>query len=189
MSIATRLREDQDGYTLTELLVGLTISLLVIGAGAMVVTMAVTTQPQTTERAGQIQQGRVMIENLTRELRQGESVLSASNSGLELLTYVPVATCGGSGGGPAQLCRVSYTCGSSSCARTEMGSTGAGASSTTTVVSGVTGPNVFFPGQTPPADPTYVGVRLVYPQESGEEAVTIDDGAALRNHFDANGGT
>jgi hypothetical protein len=145
----------------------------------------VTSQPRTTERAGQIQQGRVMLESLTRELRQGESIVTATSSQLELLTYVSVGTCGAGGPGSAQLCRVTYTCGSSTCSRTETGPSG-GASSTREVVSGITGPNVFS-AQGDPLDPTYVGVRLVFPQDSGEEAITIDDGAALRNHAGVTG--
>ena len=35
-----------------------------------------------------------------------------------------------------------------------------------------------------PLEPTYVAVRLVFPQESGEEAITLEDGAALRNYYD-----
>jgi prepilin-type N-terminal cleavage/methylation domain-containing protein len=186
MGLLAALRR-QNGYTLPELLVGLTIGLIIAAAGSTVVVMAVQSQPRTTERAGQIQQGRVMMETLTRELRQGESVLAASNSQLQILTYVSASSCGSGAAGSAKLCRVTYSCGSTSCTRTEIGASGTGASTTETVAAGITGPNVFFPGQTPPADPTYVDVRLVYPQDDGAEAVTLDDGAALRNYFDATG--
>lgn len=187
MGAARRLRVDEGGYTLPELLMGVVIGLLVASGAAMVLMMSVRAQPHTTERAGQIQQGRVMLETLTRELRQGESIVSASPSQLELLTYVSTGACGVASSGTARLCQVAYSCGSSACTRTERppGITTGG--STRTVVSGITGPNVFSPSGDDPLDPTYVGVRLVFPQDSGEEAVTIDDGAALRNHFDASG--
>lgn len=185
MASGGRLGGDEAGFTLPELLIAATIALLVTAAGAMVVIMAVTSQPRTTERAGQIQQGRVMLESLTRELRQGESIVTATSSQLELLTYVSVGTCGAGGPGNAQLCRVSYSCGSSTCSRTETGPSG-GATSTHEVVRGITGPNVFVP-QGDPLDPTYVGVQLVFPQDSGDEAVTLEDGAALRNHAGVTG--
>jgi prepilin-type N-terminal cleavage/methylation domain-containing protein len=180
MSAARAVRSDERGYTLTELLVGVTIALLVTAGAATVVMMAVRTQPHTTERAGQIQQGRFMLETLTRELRQGESIQGATTSQVSFLTYVPTAVCGGSGQGPSRLCLVTYSCGSATCSRTEA-PPGGGAASTREVVSGITGPNVF---EVDPLEPTYVAVRLVFPQESGEEAITLEDGAALRNYFD-----
>jgi len=189
MGRARRVLRDERGYTLTELLVGVTIALVIAAAGSMIVVMAVQSQPRTTERAGQIQQGRVMLETVTRELRQGESILTASGNQLDMLTLVPVSTCGESAVGTARLCRVTYTCGSSSCTRTESAADSApgGPIDTLTVVSGITGPNVFAPQGVDPLDPTYVGVQLVFPQDDGTEAVTLDDGAALRNHFDASG--
>jgi prepilin-type N-terminal cleavage/methylation domain-containing protein len=186
MSASPAMRAE-GGYTLPELLVGVAIGLLVAAAASLVVIMAVQTQPRTTERAAQIQQGRVMLETLTRELRQGESVLVATNYQVQFLTFVAASSCGSGTTGSAKLCRVTYTCGSTSCNRTETGPSGTGPSTTEVVASGITGPNVFFPGQTPPAEPTYVDVRLVYPQDDGAEAVTLDDGAALRNHFDDTG--
>ena len=180
---------DERGYTLVELLVGVAMALVVAAAGSTVVVMAVQSQPRTTERAGQLQQGRVMLETLTRELRQGESILSASDSAVEMLTYVPVASCGAVGSGPAQLCRVAYSCGTTSCMRTETAPDApvGGPASTREVVQGISGPGVFDPEGTDALDPTYVGVRLVFPQDDGAEAITLEDGAALRNHFDASG--
>lgn len=174
-----------DGYSLPELLVAMVIGLLVSAAGATMVIVALQTQPRATERAAQIQQGRVLLETITRELRQGESIVSVSPSGLELLTYVPVASCGGETGA-ARICRVSYACDATSCARTEYPDDG-GTASARTVVSGISGPEVFsFQGD--PTDPSFVGVSLVFPQESGEESVTLADGAALRNHFESDAG-
>lgn len=179
--LTVRALRDEVGHTLPELLVAAVLSLLIAAAGSMLVVVAVKTQPQTSERAGQIQQGRTMLENVTRELRQAKSVTAASSSQVELLTYVPAAACGVAGTGSAQLCRVTYSCNASSCSRTERPPNATTPSRTTTSVSGITGPGVFSAEGTDPLSPAYVGVRLVFPQASGEEAVTLDDGAALRN--------
>jgi prepilin-type N-terminal cleavage/methylation domain-containing protein len=169
------------GFTLPELLVAITIALIIAGAGMTLVSMAVRAQPRVSERAAQIQQGRTMLETVGRELRQGESVSNPTPSGLSVLTYVDSASCGGAAGSPAILCRVDYACGATSCTRTERNPDGSGAAPSEVVVRGITGPNVFsYQGLI--GDPSYVGLRLVFPREDGEEGVTFEGGAALRNH-------
>lgn len=178
---------DARGYSLPELLVAMVIGLIVSAAGATMVIVALQTQPRASERAAQIQQGRVMLESITRELRQGQSIVGLSASGLEVLTYVPVASCGAPAVGDARLCRVSYTCDAATCTRIERDADGGGTPRTHLMVSGISGPGVFsFQGD--PTDPAFVGVRLVFPQEGGEESVTLEDGAALRNYFDSEAG-
>lgn len=176
----------ESGFTLPELLVALTIGLLVAAGAATMLMVAVKAQPRTSERAAQIQQGRVMLETLTRELRQGETVSNASASGLQILTYVHTSACGsGTAGGEARMCLVIYSCADGSCVRTERDPDGSGTAPPRTVVAGISDPAVFsYQGG---ADATYVGVRLVFPQDDGEEAVTLSDGAALRNFFDSTG--
>ena len=134
-------------------------------------------QPAVSERAGRVQQGRTMLEVLSRELRQGESVLTPTTSGLSVVTYVNSAACGGAYATNSILCRVTYTCGSTSCTRTERNPDGSGTGSAETIVRGITGPNVFS-YQGTPGDPSYVGIRLVFPADDGSEAITLDDGAA-----------
>ena len=57
---------------------------------------------------------------------------------------------------------------------------GVGCSSPTTVVSGLSTNQVFtFSPQAP--GQAYVGVRLAFPAGNGEDAITIQDGVALRN--------
>jgi type II secretory pathway pseudopilin PulG len=183
---------DDGGYTLVELLVGIVIGMVVLGAAVGVVSFSVQAQPERNERAAQIQDGRVMIERMVRELRQGEQVFSASATGLSVLTYVNSTACGGTTASTKILCRVTYACGSSSCTRTERAPDNSGAGATTTVVSGITGPNVFCYaprdgagacGASSSAQPEYVAVRLVFPDGDGDEAITLDDGASLRNFF------
>jgi prepilin-type N-terminal cleavage/methylation domain-containing protein len=180
---AVRRSRRSDGFTLPELLVAAMIALLVAGAGMTLLVTMVRSQPKVSERAGQVQQGRTMLEALSRELRQGESVLSSTASGLSVLTYVNSATCGGASASTSLLCRVTYACGSTSCTRTEQNPDGTGGASPDEVVRGITGPGVFsYQGTT--GDPSYVGIRLVFPADDGSEAITLDGGAALRNHFE-----
>jgi prepilin-type N-terminal cleavage/methylation domain-containing protein len=174
------------GFSLVELLVAFAIALIIAVAGMTLLTMAVRSQPRVSERAAQIQQGRTMLETVGRELRQGRAVSNPMPSGLSLLTYVDSVSCGGAAGSPAILCRVDYACGATSCTRTELNPDGSGAAAPEFVVQGITGPNVFsYQGTI--GDPSYVGLRLVFPREDGDEAVTFDGGAALRNHLSTAG--
>jgi prepilin-type N-terminal cleavage/methylation domain-containing protein len=177
-----RLRRN-DGFTLPELLVAAMIALIVAGAGMTLLITMVRSQPAVSEKAGQVQQGRTMLETLSRELRQGESVLSPTTSGLGVITYVNSATCGGAPASNSILCRVTYACNSTSCTRTEQNPDGTGSAAPETVVRGITGPNVFS-YQGAAGDPSYVGIRLIFPADDGSEAITLDGGAALRNHFE-----
>ena len=189
IAIARRIRRrvaDERGVTLIELLVGSAISLIVAGVAMTMLNASVSRQPEISERAAQIQQGRVLIERITRELRQGETVSSATSSGLEIVTYVDSATCGGGSSPTAIVCEVLYSCGSTSCTRTEREPNATSGGSTETVVSGILGPNVFS-YQPSGSDPTYVGVELRYPDDDGEEAVILSDGVALRNYLEEAG--
>ena len=182
---------DERGFTLPELLVATIIALMVAAGGMLVLQIAVRTQPQVSERAAQIQQGRTLMETISRELRQGESVEAATESSLEVMTYVSSSFCGSTETGPATLCRVTYTCAEGSCSRTEHGDSGGG--TTTQVATGLLHSSVFSYCDatdtgtacdlTAASYPTYVGLELAYPSDDGEEAITLADGVALRNHF------
>jgi prepilin-type N-terminal cleavage/methylation domain-containing protein len=176
---------DDRGFTLVETLVGLLLAVVIAGGAMAMVSFATSTQPKTTKRAAQLQQGRAMIEQITRELRQGESVTGAGATGLQVLTSVNNATCGGAYAVTAITCRVIYDCSSTSCRRTVKNPDGTGSGTAKTLVTGISSANVFTysPSAT---NPTYVGVQLVYPSTSAAdgEAVTLSDGVAVRNWFE-----
>lgn len=172
----------ESGYSLPELLVAIAVALIIAAGGAMLVTIAAQSQPRAGDRAADVQRGRAMVEAVSREVRQGQTVFNPTASGFEVLTYVDATSCGAGGSGSI-LCRVSYACGSTSCTRTERNPDGTGAGSSRIVVDGISGPNVFT-YQGGAADPTYVGINLVFPDEVGEEAVTLTDGVELRNHVE-----
>lgn len=179
------------GFTLIELLVAITIALVVTAAAATVLILAVRDQPRIADRSAQIQQGRTMVERISRELRQGDGIEDASSSGLRVHTYVSDAECGGSSSAMVP-CWITYSCASTSCTRTPDGS-----AVQETVVSSVSDPEVFcyvpWDGsaacEAPSAvDPSYVAIRLEFPREDGAEAVTVADGVVLRNHHEVTGG-
>jgi hypothetical protein len=188
---STREHSSEAGFSVAELLISTMIGLLVLGAAVSLFTAGIATQPRIDERVSQIQLARTMSERITRELRQGSNASSVNPSQLMILTYVPMSTyCNtpATSGSSIARCRVFYSCPSagstSSCTRVECPSAllaiGTGCSPPTTVVSGLTTNQVFsFSPRTP--GQAYVGVRLEFPAENGDDAITIQDGVALRN--------
>lgn len=170
---------DEEGFTLPELLVAMMLSLLVVFGAMSVVIAAQRAEPKTTERAGQIQQGRFMVERLVRELRQGERVYNPTAQGMEVVTQTSSSSCGGTGTATV-TCRVAYACGSTTCTRAIQLANGTWKSEQ--AVTGIIGPSVFS-YETPMAEqpPDYVAIELRFPSDSGSETVTVADGAQLRN--------
>lgn len=178
----------EDGFTLTEMLVAITITLIAFSSSLMVFNVAQESQPRISERGVAIQQGRVWIERLTRELRQGATMAgTATASSLSFLTYVRHSSCGSSTVGTSIQCRVTYTCTAGTCRRTEASPDGSTTDAPQETVTGLQSTNVFSYSPTPSA-PEYIGVTLQFPasQESGEteDAVTLQDGVNLRNYPD-----
>jgi type II secretory pathway pseudopilin PulG len=173
------------GFSLVELLIGSVLALLVIGAAASVFTSGIGAEPRIADRAHAIQDARVMAERITRELRMGSNATSPTPSQLTILTYVPTASCGGSGSGPATRCRVFYSCATDgTCTRTECGPNTlvppVGCGSPVRIVEGLASNQVFaftprIPGQ------AMVSVKVAFPATENDDAITIEDGAALRN--------
>jgi type II secretory pathway pseudopilin PulG len=177
----------EGGFTLPEVLVGILLTVVVAGAAMSVVSFATRTQPREAERAAQLQRGRTMIEQVTREVRQGEAVTGATASSLQILTRVHSATCGGppSATAPAITCRVLYECSATACQRTVRDPDGNGTAPARTMLSGISSASVFSYSPAT-SNPSYVAVTLVYPSATAAdgEAVTLSDGAALRNWFE-----
>jgi prepilin-type N-terminal cleavage/methylation domain-containing protein len=190
-ALPARLSSDQ-GFTLAELLIAMVLGIIVLTTAVFVFTAGIHVQPRIQKRSMEIQQARTMSERMTRELRQGSNAsVSAAGSQLMILTYVPLSTyCStpATTGSSVARCRIFYSCQSagstSSCTRIQCPpavlAVGTGCSSPTTVVSGLSTNQVFtFSPQVP--GQAYVGVRLEYPAENGDDAITIQDGVALRN--------
>ena len=169
-----------DGFTLPEVLMATVLGLLIVGVAATVFGAAMQSQPKLTARDNGISRARTTMERLTRELRQGASVSTATSTQLSFVTYVHSATCGGAFSSTSIACRVTYSCGTSSCTRREARPDGTSPGPTVTVVSGLSTGNVFTYSPNSTA-PTYIGATLVFPGQNGDDAISLSDGVTLRN--------
>lgn len=173
---------EEQGYTLIELLVASVIGLMVIGAAVYMFTASSHSEPRTRDRVARIADSRLLMANITRELRQGSTVVTATPSQLAMVTYVRRTACGNSTvSSAAILCRVTYTCSAGVCTRTEKNSNGTGTGTAVQVASGLSNSTAVFSYLPSAAAPTYVGVELIYPAEGTDDAISLKDGVALRN--------
>ena len=154
-------RRQEAGFTLVEMLVASAIALALIGVTVALVTSALSSEPRTASRSGQIEAGRVMLERVTRELREGCMVTQADGNGRKLEVYME---CEGDAS-------ITYDCSGDTCYRNEDGDS-------VLMVDGLDGDNwdVF----TLTGD-NYVEVQLRFPRAEGGEAVTLSDGVAMCN--------
>lgn len=183
-----RLRSEE-GYTLIELLVASAMGVVVMGAVALLVISAVKDQPQISKQAQNITTARWVLERWTHEIRDGSSVKYAGESKFSFETYVRHSTCGGSkqlpSSSPAVKCQVTYTCTATACSRTES-PPGSESGTARQVFAGINSSQVFSYAPKPSTpttagEVTYVKATLRLPNPSGTGALTVSDGASLRN--------
>lgn len=173
----------EGGFTLVELLVASTMGVIVLGAVGSLVVSAMKTQPQISERAQTVSTARWVLERLTREIRNGVKVDKATASSVSFETYVRRSTCGGSGmlasTSAAIKCEVTYTCSTTACTRIEA-APGVYTGTPRTIFEGIGSSSVFsyVPNA---AEATYIKVTLTMPNPRGPAALTVSDGASLRN--------
>lgn len=183
------------GLTLIEMLVAVAMSVTIVGASTAMLISAVRTQPEQSKRAQNITTARYQLHRVTREIRNGVSVTTATASQLSFVARMRRVSCGGGAPEDPELdsiqCQVTYTCGSSFCARVEapVGST---TGQEVQAITGIDDPSVFCfvpsantdPTECGPAQegvsPSFVGVVLHVPNPSGDAELTISDGASLR---------
>jgi prepilin-type N-terminal cleavage/methylation domain-containing protein len=168
------------GFTLTELLLATVLGLIVIGGGVTVFTVSMNNRPRIDSQSAAIQHARTAMERITRELRQSSTVSTATATQLSIVTYVHSATCGGALADTAISCRVTYTCSTGACTRTEANPDGTSPGPPVRVVSGLSHSNVFTYSPNSSA-PTYVGATFAFSATGGQDAITLSDGTATRN--------
>jgi prepilin-type N-terminal cleavage/methylation domain-containing protein len=187
---------DQRGMTLVELMVAMTMTLVAFGAASYLIIVVVHTQPGISQRSYDIQQGRVLQERFTRDLRASYKVEAApapTASTISFDTYVRSTTCGGNPqtnpAVPAIPCQVTYSCTAGACSRAE-GPPAVGGGTPVRMVSGLASTAVFATNPTSPptspdtplpTDPDYITVHLEFPSRGGGGAIILDDGVDLRN--------
>ena len=175
----------EGGFTLIELLVAATMGVVVLGAVGSLVVSAMKDQPRISERAQDISTARWVLERLTREIRNGVRVDSATASSVSFQTYVRHSTCGGStmlaSTSPSIKCEVTYTCTATYCTRAES-APGVYTGTAKRIFEGIDSSNVF--SYVPDAaSATFIKVTLHMPNPDGAASggTTISDGASLRN--------
>lgn len=172
------LRRDERGFTLVELLIATSIGLVVVGAALAMFIGGVRSEPKTATKVAAIQDARVTLDRITRELRQALDVEEASPTELEIVTYVKATSCNGVAGGTSIPCKVTYSCDGDVCMRTVAQPDGSAPGTPTEVVDGLVSAEVFDPQ--PAVDPTYIGVDFVL-LSGDDDPVSLGDGVALRN--------
>jgi Tfp pilus assembly protein PilW len=180
----SRLRSAEEGFTLVELLVGSAMGVVVMSAVAMLVISAVRDQPKISKQAQNITTARWVLERMTREIRNGivVSPQQAKSQSVSFRAYVRRTACGGStptSSAPPIECQITYTCSTTSCSRIEA-SPGVFTGTAQQIFSGIDSSQVFSyaPDE---LKPTYVKITLRLPNPSGTGALTVSDGASLRN--------
>jgi type II secretory pathway pseudopilin PulG len=176
---AVMLRREERGLTLIELLIAATLALVVIGGAVTIFIGAVRSEPRAAAKVAAIQQARVTVDRITRELRQGLETPTTSSNQLAIVTYVKAATCGGAAANTTIPCRVTYTCTAGTCTRVVSQPNGSAPGPAEQVASGLSGSSIF--SYLPSAvDPSYIGVSIAFSGDGGQP-VTLSDGVALRN--------
>ena len=69
LSMIARVRKDESGYSLTELLVAMTVGLVILFAAFLLLDTANSTSAQIADRQDAVQRGRATMELLTRQVR------------------------------------------------------------------------------------------------------------------------
>lgn len=178
-----RVRSSEAGFTLVELLVASAMGVVVMSGVATLVISAVRDQPRITKQADNVTTARFVLDRMTHEIRNGIVVKKATASEVSFEGYVRHATCGGTGvlasTTPAIKCQITYACSTTSCSRTET-VPGGTEGTAQTMITGINSSSVFTyaPNE---KEATYVKATLRIPNPSGTGALTVSDGASLRN--------
>jgi type II secretory pathway pseudopilin PulG len=179
---------EEGGFTLIELLVAAGMGVVLMGAVASLVIGALRYQPRITKKAENVSTARWVLERMTRELRSGEKIEPGSSaSELVFIAYERHSPCGSPtvlpAGQASVPCKITYSCTTAVCSRTEAapGSL-AGSGTTQQLFSGIDSNQVFsFQPEGDPAEATYVKVTFRLPDPEGSGSLTVSDGASLRN--------
>jgi type II secretory pathway pseudopilin PulG len=176
---------DESGLTLVELLVAAAMSVIIVGAACSMLISAVREQPKLSKKSQEISTARYVLERMTRELRDGILVYpGATGSKVEFKTRVRRTACGGamqeSPSVPSIECRVTYSCTTTACTRTETAPEVEGSKGTPIPLVGNLDSSNVFNYEPNVEEPNYVGITLHIENPEGEGELTVTDGAGLR---------
>src|ERR1700750_193299 len=177
--------QPDDGLTLIEMIVAMSMAIVITGAAVAMMVSALNRKRDLTERGDKVSDASVAVEKLVREIRQG--VIGSVATGLpanqlQFETYVDGA-CGSTTVTTGTKCKVTYKCESEKCTRT----TGSGTTSTTTIATGVKNSDIFeyVTGPSPCSTVTgtpasFVAVKIELRSKKGG-VTALSDGAGLRS--------
>lgn len=154
-----------------------------MGGVALLVISAVKDQPKISKQSQNVTTARWVLDRFTHEIRNGVKVDNAGVSEISFQTYVRHSTCGATTFLPSESaaikCEVTYACTTTGCSRSESAPETFNGTPQP-VFSGINSSQVFTyaPNAT---QPTYVKITLRLPNPSGTGALTVSDGASLRN--------
>jgi prepilin-type N-terminal cleavage/methylation domain-containing protein len=170
--LSRRLRDDQSGFTLVELLVAMPIALIVVFMALLVLDTAVPYEVRTRERAQALRDQEVGLERMTRELREATSFTFLTSQKVEFDVHMRAA------GG---LRKVQYDCSSGDhCLRLEGPVGGTVSPAGTVIVDALVNPDVFEP-EPDFVNPRYVGLVARVRISEDRRPITLRDGIDLRN--------
>jgi prepilin-type N-terminal cleavage/methylation domain-containing protein len=185
--------DNEAGFTLVELLVGMAMALVVTAAAVGMFSSIVDHQSDSTQAADVIGIARNAAEKLTTDIREGEKATVPDAYELNLVTPCSVITAGATG-----PCQIKYSC-SQEVGKTTSSCTRQYGGTTKTVIRGLSTKEIFcvYPtsevgkecGAQGTTAPRYVGINLEFPNhekaEGSSSTTVLEDGAALHNSFEA----
>jgi type II secretory pathway pseudopilin PulG len=182
-----RRRSEEEGFTLIELLVAAGMGVVMMGAVSALVIGALRYQPRITKKDENVSTARFVLERMTRELRSGEKIEVGTASEVVFVAYERHSPCGSTvlllAEQASVPCKITYSCTTTYCSRTEAapGSL-AGSGTTRRIFSGINSNQVFsFQPTGPVTEATYVKVTFRMPDPQGSGSLTVSNGASLRN--------
>lgn len=180
-ALIRRLRAEESGFSLVELLVAMPLALLLMFAALSASDTAGRSQGASTDRAQAITQAHVGLERMSREIRQAASFNLLTSQIVEVETYVRNPNGTQTGGYAGGLRLVRYDCTQSQCRRYEGPRGGPLGATATTLFTDVHNADVFAP--TPNfIDPNYIGIKVEIAVRGQTQPITVTDGVDLRNY-------
>ena len=184
-------RNDEAGFALTELMLVAALLSVVVGAILLFLETAVKVAPEYQERGHVVQEGRVGLEQMTRELRQASTAtITATPAPPATATSQEVAftTWVRAGGGAGVQRQVAYRCSyqTDECFRYEDTDSNpttplAETHRLATGVQNDPATQPVFTGTPSAAGPRYVGITLALRSAGSSEPILLRDGVRLRN--------
>jgi type II secretory pathway pseudopilin PulG len=180
--VRERLPQDR-GWTLIELLISISMMLTLFFAALPIIDGAANTEGRIQTAAFSIGDARVFSDQVLRDLRPATGVVgnpSTPRPALTVDTFVRHSCGSGNPSAeddPPTPCRVAYSCSGGTCTRQEEGGP------TVTMITGLSNDIVFSPEANTYDQTVFVGITIELPsqQDPSEDAITLQDGTALRN--------